>query len=440
MSELSRRGFLGLGAGAAAFAMAGCSDFSSSSSTGGSTGTAGDSLVFRWWGGTSRNEAYQSALKVFTQKTGIKVTAQYSGYNGYFDKLNTEFAGGTPPDVFQMDTALTSTYAAKGVLADLSTYIPKTIDTSVLFTPLQSAGVVKGVHYGIPSGSGYAPVLYNETVLDKLKIAYPTNAWTWDDFSTITNEVAKAWGSGKWGANDASGDDSGALQPWLRQRGKDLYTDAGALGFDATDLGDWWNYWAGLRKTGACAPADQVANYGNADSTNPFVNGSVALTMGWGLAQIAPLMTAKLGEIIVPRGTNGKSGQALNGGVLLVIPTKSSNPAGAAKLIDFFLTDKDAIKIMTTQRGLPPSQLAETELLPLLSASAKIDVTYGNYVNQQVAADGLPTTPSSPPGYGDVKTALGNISSAVAFGKQSVSAGVSSFFAQAKTILAQAAA
>jgi multiple sugar transport system substrate-binding protein len=421
MSELSRRGFLGLGAGAAALAMAGCSDFTSSSSSSSSS----DTLVFRWWGGTARNEAYQSALKVFTQKTGIKVTAQYSGYNGYFDKLNTEFAGGTPPDVFQMDTALTSTYAAKGVLSDLSKYIPGTIALNTLFTQLRTAGTVKGVNYGIASGSGYAPVLYNETVLGKLKIAYPENSWTWDDFTAITNEVAKAWGSGKYGAMDASGDDSGAMQPWLRQRGKDLYTEAGELGFDSNDLGDWWNYWAGLRKTGACCPADLVANYGNADSTNPFVSGSVALTNGWGLSQIAPLMTASLGEIIVPRGTNGKSGQALNGG---------------AKLIDFFLTDKDAVKIMSTQRGLPPSTLAENELLPTLSSSAKTDVTYGDYVNQQVATDALANPPSAPPGYGDVKTALGNVSSAVAFGKQSVSGGVSSFFGQAKTILAQAAA
>ena len=205
MSELSRRGFIGLGAGAAALAMAGCSDFSSSSTSGSSS----DSLVFRWWGGTARNTAYESALKVFTQKTGIKVTAQYSGYDGYFDKLDTEFAGGNPPDVFQMDTALTSTYAAKGVLTSLSSYIPGTIALDTLFTQLQSAGVVKGVNYGIASGSGYAPVLYNETVLNKLKISYPENSWTWDDFATITNEVAKGWGSGKYGAMDASGDDSG---------------------------------------------------------------------------------------------------------------------------------------------------------------------------------------------------------------------------------------
>jgi multiple sugar transport system substrate-binding protein len=428
---------MGLGAGAAAMAMAGCSDFSSSSS---SSGTSSDTLVFRWWGGTSRNEAYESALKVFTKKTGIKVTAQYSGYTGYFDKLDTEFAGGTPPDVFQMDTALTSTYAAKGVLTNLASYIPGTIVLDTLFTQLRTAGVVKGINYGVASGSGYAPVLYNETVLDKLKISYPENSWTWDDFATIANEVVKAWGSGKYGANDASPDDTGAFQPWLRQRGKDLYTEAGALGFDADDLTEWWTFWAALRKTGACFPADQLVNYGNADSTNPFVAGNTAMTTGWGLSQIAPLMTASLGEIITPRGTNGKSGQSLNGGVLLVIPTKSSNPTGAAKLINFFLTDPDAIKIMGLQRGLPPSTAAEKILLPTVPAASKTDITYGDYVNQQVALDKLATTPSSPPGYGDVKTALSNVASEVAFGKLSPSAGASSFFSQAKVALAQAAA
>ena len=394
MSDLSRRGLFGLGAGAAALAMAGCSDFTSSSSGSGSS-SAGGSLVFRWWGGTSRNEAYQSALKVFTQKTGIKVTAQYSGYNGYFDKLNTEFAGGTPPDVFQMDTALTSTYAAKGVLSDLSKYIPGTIPLDTLFTQLRTAGTVKGVNYGIASGSGYAPVLYNETVLGKLKIAAPGELLDLGRLHQHHQRGSEGRGLGQVRRDGRLG----------RRLGRDAAVAAPARQ-GPLHLGGRARLRRGrprrvLELLGGPAqdrrvlPADLVANYGNADSTNPFVAGSAALTNGWGLAQIAPLMTATLGEIIVPRGTNGKTGQALNGGVLLVIPTKSANPAGAAKLIDFFLTDTDAIKIMGTQRGLPPSTLAEKELLPTLSSSAKTDVTYGDYVNAQVAADKLADPPSA---------------------------------------------
>lgn len=435
----SRRGFLGLGAGIAATALTGCGFTpagKSSPAGSGSTATAGKSLVFRWWGGDARNQAYQAALKIFTQKTGISVTPQYSGYTGYFDKLNTEFAGGTPPDIFQMDTALTSTYAAKGVLTDLAGYIPGTIQLSTLYPALQSAGVVKGVHYGVASGSGYAPVLYDKTVLDQLKIAAPSNDWTWDDFTAITTEISKAWGSGKYGALDASNDDSGALQPWLRQRGKDLYNEAGALAFDATDLTDWFTYWAGLRKSGAICPPTLLANAGSASGTHPLIAGQVAMTTGWGVAQMQPLTQHTLALDVVPRGSNGKTGQSLNGGVLLVIPTKSSNPAGAAKLIDFFLTDPDAIKTMGLQRGLPPSSTAENLLLPSFTAAQKVDVTYGEYVASEANKDGLPATPAAPPGYGDVKKALDDAAQAVAFGKSSIADGVSQFFSAAKTALA----
>jgi multiple sugar transport system substrate-binding protein len=435
-NNLSRRGFLGLGAGTAAAALAGCSGFTpKSTSTAGSTATAGKTLVFRWWGGDARNQAYQAALKIFTQKTGIAVTTQYSGYNGYFDKLNTEFAGGNPPDIFQMDTALVSTYASKNVLIDLSQYVPGTIQTSTLYAQLRTAGTVGGKNYGVASGSGYAPVLYDKTVLDTLKIDAPADSWTWDDFAVITNEISKAWGSGKYGALDASNDDSGAYQPWLRQRGKDLYTSAGVLGFDSADLTEWFTFWAGLRKTGAISPATLLANSGEASGTHPLIAGQVAMTTGWGLAQMQPLTQHTLKIVVVPRSSEGKTGQALNGGVLLSVPQKSTNPVGAAKLINFFLNDDDAIKAMGTTRGLPPSDKAKNLLLPTLTASQQEDVNYGQYVAAQAAKDGLAAAPVSPPGYGDVKTALDSAAKQVAFGKQSISAAVSQFFSDAKTAL-----
>jgi multiple sugar transport system substrate-binding protein len=436
-NHLSRRGFLGLGAGTAAAALAGCSGFTPSSSSGGagSTATAGKSLVFRWWGGDARNQAYTAALKIFTQKTGIAVTTQYSGYDGYFDKLNTEFAGGNPPDVFQMDTALVSTYATKNVLIDLSQYVPGTIQTSTLYAPLRTAGTVNGKNYGVASGSGYAPVLYDETVLNQLKIDLPKDTWTWDDFAAVTNEITKAWGSGKYGALDASNDDSGAFQPWLRQRGKDLYDSSGALAFDADDLTEWFTFWAGLRKTGAVCPTTLLANAGDASGTHPLIAGQIAMTTGWGLAQMQPLTQHTLKLVVVPRSSDGKTGQALNGGVLLSIPQKSTNPVGAAKLIDFFLTDTDGIKAMALTRGLPPSDKALNTLLPTLNASQKEDVTYGQYVAGQVTKDALPDAPVSPPGYGDVKTALDSAAKQVGFGKLTISAAVSQFFSDAKTAL-----
>ncbi len=433
--NLSRRGFLGLAAAAgAATALTGCGFLPTS----GGGSSAGNSLAFRWWGGDARNQAYQQALKLFTQKTGVAVTTQYSGYDGYFDKLNTEFAGGNPPDLFQMDTALVSTYAAKGVLTDLTGYVPNTIHLDTLYPAVRTAGTVGGKPYGVPSGSGYAPVLYDKTVLEQLKITPPADSWTWDDFATMTTELSKALGSGKYGALDSSFDDSGALQPWLRQRGKDLYTSAGAVGFGPDELTEWFTYWAGLRRAGAVTPPELLANAGEASGTHPLISGQVAMTTGWGLAQMQPLTQHKLDIVIVPRGKDGKTGQALSGGVLLCVPVKSRNPDAAAKLIDFFVSDSEAIKIMGIQRGFPPSDKALNILMPTLGPADKRDVTYGQYAAQQVAKDALPSAPTAPPGYQDVKTALDAAAKQIAFGKLSIADGVTQFFANAKSALANA--
>ncbi|MFD8493068.1 ABC transporter substrate-binding protein [Amycolatopsis sp. NPDC059657] len=424
--QFSRRGFLGI----AAVTLAGCG-FAPPED-------ASKSLTFRWWGGNARNEAYQNAVKIFTQKTGIAVTTQYSGYDGYFDKLNTEFAGGNPPDLFQMDTALVSTYAGRGVLTDLGTHVPTTIGLDTLYPAVRSAGVVKGKTYGVPSGSGFAPVIYDKTVLDQLQIPVPSDDWTWAQFGEIAGQIAKAWGPDHFGAVDASKDDSGALQPWLRQRGKDLYTADQALGFGPDELTEWFTFWDGLRKSGAVCPPTLLANVDAATGNHPLIAGQVALTTGWGLAQMQPLTQHNLKVVVAPRGADGKSGQALSGGVLLSIPVKSRNPASAAKLIDFFLNDVDAIKTMGLQRGLPPSEKARKTLAPSITASENADVDYGQYVAAQVAKDALPAAPAAPPGYGDVKTALESAAKQIAFGKVSISAGVTQFFSEAKTALTEA--
>ncbi|MDX3661717.1 extracellular solute-binding protein [Streptomyces sp. ID05-26A] len=428
---MSRRGFLGLAAGGlAASSLSGCGFAPPSSS-----GPSNNSLTFRWWGGEARNKAYQAALKIFTEKTGIKVDAQYSGYDGYFNKLNTEFAGGNPPDLFQMDTALVSTYAAKDVLTDLSSFIPGTIHLDTLYPAVLSAGAVSGKTYGVPSGSGFAPILYDKTVFEQTKIPAPADDWTWDDFGRIAGELSKAMGQGKYGALDASKDDSGAFQPWLRQRGKDLYNAEGKLAFTKDDLTEWFTFWEGLRKSGAICPPEMLSSTDSATGNHPLISGQIAMTTGWGLAQMQPLTQHTLDVVVVPRGGNGKTGQALSGGVLLSIPVKSKNAEGAAKLIDFFVSDVDAIKAMAMTRGIPPSDKALETLTPTLTASDKRDVTYAQYVAGEVAKDALPAAPTAPPGYSDAKSALDASAKQVAFGKMSIPDAVALYFRDAEAAL-----
>jgi multiple sugar transport system substrate-binding protein len=93
---------------------------------------------------------------------------------------------------------------------------------------------------------------------------------------------------------------------------------------------------------------------------------------------------------------------------------------------------------MKLQRGLPPSDKAKNLLAPTATAPEKADMEFGEYVAAQVAKDALPTAPTAPPGYGDVKTALDSAAKQIAFGKTTIAAGVTQFFSDAKAALANA--
>ena len=73
--------------------------------------TAGDGggekevvLRFSWWGGDSRHKATLDAIKLFEEKNpGIKIKAEYSGWDGHFEKVSTQVTGNTAPDIMQID-------------------------------------------------------------------------------------------------------------------------------------------------------------------------------------------------------------------------------------------------------------------------------------------------------------------------------------------------
>ena len=61
-------------------------------------------LRFRWWGGDARNEATIQVIEQF-EALYPNVTIEYEpgSADGYHDKLATELAGGTAPDIVQID-------------------------------------------------------------------------------------------------------------------------------------------------------------------------------------------------------------------------------------------------------------------------------------------------------------------------------------------------
>jgi len=393
----------------------------------------------KWWGGDARTKAYQDALAAFGKShTDFGVKTEFSGYDGYFDKFNSEIAGGTAPDLLQMDTALVSQYAGQGVLLPLDEYIGNSLDLTGFPDALLSAGRVDGKLYGVPSGTGGVLVTYDATVLKGAKVDPPAADWTWSDLTGYATKLTGALGGKVYGVSDGGGDDEGAFEIFLRQRRKSLFTAAGALGYTEQDLHDWLAYWDELRRRKAAAPGEITSAAHNDSAKNPLITGQVAMTFGSGLEiSLPPLTSHDLDFVPVPRGPSGSAeGQYLSGGVLLSTFARSGLAAQAVEVIAFFANDETAIKIMGLTRGIPPTekarQIASAQLAPAQQrALAATDV-----VAKLVAAAKTVAPSASPSGAGDVKELLFQSNLAVAFGRKSVAAAVKSFFAGAKSALA----
>lgn len=61
-------------------------------------------LRFSWWGGETRHNATMAAVDAFEEEyPWITVECEYSSWDGWVDKVATQLAGGTAPDLMQIN-------------------------------------------------------------------------------------------------------------------------------------------------------------------------------------------------------------------------------------------------------------------------------------------------------------------------------------------------
>jgi oligogalacturonide transport system substrate-binding protein len=72
-------------------------------------------------GAAARHAATLKALRLFEQRhPGLRVKAEYMGFNGYLERLTTQIAGGSEPDLMQINWAWLAMFSKRGTgFADL---------------------------------------------------------------------------------------------------------------------------------------------------------------------------------------------------------------------------------------------------------------------------------------------------------------------------------
>ena len=185
---ISRRDFLKVsGAVGAAGLLAACGGSSNAGSTATSTaassaaasvaGLSSDpvTLTMSWWGGESRHNAYQEAIKAFSaEHSTITVNPTFAAWSGWEDTMSTKFAGGVAEDVCQINWNWLYNYSKNGQtfidLNSVSEYLDLTQWDEAKLTACNVANAQQCVPVSMTGRIFY----WNKTTFDKAGISFPT--------------------------------------------------------------------------------------------------------------------------------------------------------------------------------------------------------------------------------------------------------------------------
>ncbi|CAI6084779.1 Putative ABC transporter substrate-binding protein YesO [Paenibacillus sp. JJ-100] len=404
-----------------------------------SEGSTSEKIELRmtWWGSQTRHDLTTQVIKLFEEKhPGITIKPEYSGWDGYFDKLTTQVAGSNAPDIIQMDYAFLTDFARRGALLDLTPYADQELGIKDHDKSMITAGSIDDKLYAITLGVNAPGVVYDATLFQQLGIEEPKESWTWEDFSAIAAQIAAAKGEGFYGTADISGA-TNMFEVFVRQSGKGLFED-GVMTATSDQLKEWFEMWAALRENGGATSAEVTASTTNALETRPISLGTAAMDFAWSnqlltFQQVNKNQDHKLGIQVLPHGVNEQRiGEYLKPGQFMSGYSKTKHPKEVAMFIDFMVNDPEATAILGSERGVPVNASIREQLQPQLSEGEKIIFQFIDIVSKHSSE----ISPPYPQGFAEVDTSFKSASEQIAFGQGSMTDIIHQFIEGAQATLA----
>ncbi|MCU6707792.1 extracellular solute-binding protein [Paenibacillus sp. J5C_2022] len=385
-------------------------------------------LRMMWWGSQDRHDMTMKVIELFEKKNPhIKVTPEYSGWDGYWDKLSVQVSGGSAPDVVQMSFAYLADYTNRQALLDFGT---QDINLDKVDEGTLSTGKLNGKLYAIPSGVGTSAMVYDKAILDKAGIQL-TKTPTWEELANIATEIHAKLGGDVVGIPDLS-DESDVFNYYLRTKGMSLFQD-NKIGFTAETLEEYYIYWDKLRKSGGIPSVEASLAYKSEPLEKSLLmtgKSAFAVYPSNNFNAVATMANRPLEMAFIPSHTD-EMANYLTPTMYWSITAKSKHPKEAAMLVDFIINDPEAGKILSVNRGVPISSEVRDIVMPQLNDNEKMMVDFVGKVSKSAK----PVNIIEPNGSGEVRKLFGNIANEVGFGKKTPAQAAQEFIKSANDIL-----
>jgi multiple sugar transport system substrate-binding protein len=393
-------------------------------------------LTITWWGSQSRHDYTQQLLDKYTElNPHITFEASPSAWDGYWDKLSTQAAGGTMPDIIQMDYLYIATYANNNALADLTPYVESgALSTAGIDEMIVNTGKVADVLAGMPLSTTILTFGFNPDVLAEAGLEAPSFDWTWEEYVEICNTVKEK--TGKYGMATHFRDINGLLY-WVQQYGQKLFNEDGtALGYDDKAIfAEYCDLWKGLVDTGAMPNPDEYAQIASLDfSAQPVPMGQGAFASNWNnYTSIVAETNENIGMVTPPLKEGGELGLWLKPSMFFSVAAGSPKEAAAVDFINWFVNSQEANDIILGERGTPLSQEIRDYLAPKLNDQQQRMFAY---VGQALEYCGE-TPPPDPQGISEIIDLTNNLVDQVMYGMITSEEAAETFYNDANAILAK---
>lgn len=337
-----------------------------------------------WWGGAGRHEATLKAVAAFEKRhPGLKVKCEYMGFNGYLERLTTQIAGGSEPDVMQINWAWLAMFSKRGNgFYDLHRQAAK-LDLAQFSADDISSGTVQGKLNALPSSYSARVFLWNQAAFDRAGVALPT---TWDELFAAGPAFRAKLGDTAYPLDGELYDMMLLSQSYVQQRFGTPFVDPTAprVAMSPQAVLLWVQTYQRLVNEHVCTPLPLRASLGGAEKPTEqqqdWVVGNWAGNFTWDSS--IPLRASTLNKqqklvlgefpMLPDAKVSGMFGRPT---VMFAVGRNTKHAELAAALVNYLLTDAEAASLLGKTRGVPSSQrqlevLKRANKLPAMELAA----------------------------------------------------------------------
>ena len=323
------------------------------------------SMTISWWGGDSRHEAYQNAIKEFeAEHSNITVEPTFAAWSGWEEKMAAAFIAGNAQDVCQINWNWLYNYSAEGSkFVDLNT-VSNFLDLTQWDESAMNACYVANAQQCVPVSMTGRIFFWNMTTFNKAGITEVPK--TLDDLKAAGKAFQEKLGNDYYPMHLGAYDRMILMVFYLESKyGKDWADPTtSTLNYSEDEIVEGLNFIKSLVDDHVMM---NLKDYYSANSdtathqSNEWITGKIAGIFEWDSAasKYASALDDDnkdgftVGEEIKFGDFNGGFSKVSMG---LAITKTSQYVAESATLINFLLNEEKGASIMGSECGIPASK------------------------------------------------------------------------------------